>query len=108
MILKTTYEALGKFSFIDRVEHQIEDSVPWINLIASKIIKPKDALKILETLQTSIVDEVLFHSLKGKEMRIVINGKFHFTEEDLSMGFDNDYAHDFGSTIEEMKQEYSL
>ena len=105
---KATSEALGKFPFIDHIEYEVEDSVPWINLTGTKVIKPKDALKILESLQASIADEVLFNSLCGKELRIVVNGKFHFTEEELSMGFDNDYTHDFGSTIEEMKQEYNL
>jgi hypothetical protein len=105
---KSTSEVLSKFSFIAHIEYEIEDSVPWINLTGSKVIKPKDALKILESLQASIVDEVLFNSLRGKEMRIVVNGKFHFTKDELSMGFDNDYAHDFGTTIEEMKTEYNL
>ena len=105
---KVTTEALGNFPFISHIEHKVEDSVPWINITGNKAIKPKEALKILESLQASIVDEIIFNSLRGKEMRIVVNGKFHFTEEELSMGFDNDYAHDFGSTIEEMKKEYNL
>lgn len=103
-----TSQVISKFKFISYAQHYVEDSVPWIDLTGTKVITPKQAVKILESLQASIVDEVLFNSLKGKEMRIVVNGKFHFSKEDLSRGFDNDYAHDFGSTIEEMKEEYNL
>lgn len=105
-----TKNALAKFDFIEYAECEVEDSVPWINIVAKRVIKPKEALSIMETLQANIIDEVLFNSLKARELRIVVNGKFHMTEEELNLGtgFEDDYAHDFGSTIEEMKQEYEL
>lgn len=64
----------------------------------------------MQSLQANIVDEVLFNSLSRKELRIVVNGKFHFTPEELTTGsgFEEDYAHDFGITIEGMKEEYQL
>ncbi len=102
-----TKSALAKFDFIHYVVCEVEDSVPWVNILANKVIKPKEALSIMESLQANITDEVLFNSLSGKDLRIVVNGKFHFKPEELT-DFEEDYAHDFGITIEEMKKEYEL
>jgi hypothetical protein len=102
--------AFAKFDFLEYAVCEVEDSVPWVNVLAKKVIKPKEALNMIESLQANIIDEVLFNSLSGRELRIVVNGKFHFTPEELTCGsgFEEDYAHDFGITIEEMKQEYEL
>ena len=105
-----TKNALAKFDFINYAVCEVEDSVPWVNVLANRVIKPKEALSIMRSLQANIIDEVLFNSLSGRELRIVVNGKFHFTPEELTAGsgFEEDYAHDFGVTIEEMKKEYDL
>lgn len=85
-----------------------EDSVPWCEIGGVKVIKPEEALKMMEALQSNIIDEVYFNSLQGKELRLVVNGKFHMSKKDLEYGFDDDYASDFGMTIKEMKKEYDL
>jgi len=103
-----TEKVLKEFDFINDTEYTEEDSVPWINIDAKRAIKPEEALQILKKLQANMIDQVLFNSLNRKQMRIVVNGKFHMTQEDLSFGFDEDYAHDFGITIDEMKKEYEL
>ncbi len=107
---KDSEEVLKQFDFIHlgHTEWEIEDSVPWINIEAKRVIKPKEALKILEKLQEKLIDQIIFNSLNGRQMRIVVNGKFHMTEEELSFGFDDDYAFDFGVSIEDMKKEYDL
>ncbi len=102
---------LKMFSFIDRdlLEYRVEDSVPWINIEAKRVIKPEEALTILNGLQDNMEEQVLFHSLAGRRLRIVVNGKFHFTEEQLKyFSFEEDYAFDFGCPIDEMKEEYGL
>jgi hypothetical protein len=110
--VKDSEEVLKQFDFInmDYVEYEIEDSVPWINIEAKRVIKPKEALQILEKLQAKLIDQVIFNSLSGRKLRIVVNGKFHMTEEDLTLGtgFDEEYAFDFGTSIEDMKKEYEL
>lgn len=100
----------SKFDFLEYVVCEVEDSVPWVNVLAKRVIKPKEALSMMESLQANIIDEVLFNKLSGRELRIVVNGKFHFTPEELpeESDFEEDYAHDFGITIEEMKKEYQL
>lgn len=102
--------AFAKFDFLEYAVCEVEDCVPWVNVLAKRVIKPKEALSMMESLQNHIIDEVLFNSLSGRELRIVVNGKFHFTPEELTngSGFEEDYAYDFGITIEEMKQEYKL
>lgn len=105
-----TKNAFAQFDFLEYAVCEVEDSVPWVNVLAKRVIKPKEALSMMESLQANIVDEVLFNSLSGRELRIVVNGKFHFTPEQLTAGsgFEEDYAHDFGVTIEDMKEEYEL
>lgn len=105
-----TKNAFTQFDFLEYAVCEVEDSVPWVNVLAKRVIKPKEALSMMESLQANIVDEVLFNSLSGKELRIVVNGKFHFTPEELTAGagFEEDYAHDFGITIEDMKEDYQL
>jgi hypothetical protein len=108
--VEVAQKVLQEFDFINPEYTEIteEDSLPWINLESNRVIKPEEALQILEKLQENIIDEVIFNSLNRRQMRIVVNGKFHMTEEDLSFGFDETYAHDFGITIAEMKKEYGL
>lgn len=110
--VKDSEEVLKQFDFIHfgHTEYEVEDSVPWINIEAKRVIKPEEALQILEKLQAKLIDQVIFNSLSGRKMRIVVNGKFHMTEEELNLGsgFEDDYAFDFGVSIEEMKKEYEL
>ncbi len=100
-------KVISKFKLINKYECVVEDSVPWLNIYASQLIQPLIALKILEELQSNITDEVLFNSLKGNQLRIVVNGKFHLQSHE-HIDFDEEYAHDFGQTINEFKEEYSL
>lgn len=108
--VKDSEEVLKQFDFLHlgHTEHEVEDSVPWINIEAKRVIKPEEALQILEKLQEKLIDQVIFNSLSGRQLRIVVNGKFHMTEEELSFGFEDDYAFDFGVSIEDMKKEYDL
>lgn len=46
-------------------------------------------------------------SINNNIMKVVINGKFHFTNDERD-NFDETYAHDFGITISEMKMKYKL
>ena len=98
---------VNQFNFIAEYECLVEDSIPWLNIYGNKSITPKNALKILNELQLNIKDEVLFNSLQGKTLKIVVNGKFHFTPQEQK-DFDEEYAYDFGQRINEFKEEYNL
>lgn len=98
---------LEQFSEVEDFNCYVEDSIPWIFIEGKKVIRPKLALALMKSLQSQIVDEVLFNSLSGNELKIVVNGKFHFEPKQL-IDFQEDYANDFGCSIEEMKLEYEI
>lgn len=100
---------LNPMDEIENFSCNIEDSVPWIVIEGKKVIRPKKALAIMQSLQANIVDEILFNSLNGRELKLVVNGKFHFSKREKSLhDFDEEYAHEYGCTAEEMKEEYEL
>lgn len=100
---------LNSMDEIENFSCHIEDSVPWIVIEGKKVIRPQKALAIMQSLQSNIVDEVLFNSLNGRELKLVVNGKFHFSKREKSLhDFDEEYAHEYGCTAEEMKEEYEL
>lgn len=92
---------------IAKVDCKVEDSVPWVYILGKKNINPEFALELMNNLQKEMSDEVLFNSLSKNKLKIVVNGKFHFSVAEQE-DFDDTYAEDFGVSIEEMKQEYDL
>ena len=107
-------KALKEIKNIDweLTEIKKEDSLPFINIVGKKVIKPKEALKILEHLQKCFVEDVLFVDLSGRELTIAVNGKFALTVKEWEKmndeDFDVEYAFDFGCSIDKMKEEYGL
>ena len=103
---------LKEFNFLTKIKCKTEDSLPWVNISANRVIKPEEALKIMDALEKSVVDEVLFNSLSGKNLRFVFNAQFQLAGLNIDFEDENDYspeyAYDFGQSKEEFKEDYSL
>lgn len=63
--------SLKEFNFLTKIKCKTEDSLPWVNISANRVIKPEEAFKIMDALEKSVIDEVLFNSLSGKNLRFV-------------------------------------